>query len=605
MASRSRKRGSSAGKVAGKAEGTVLGQVAELEADPSERTVHRSTGVSAAQIWAPGAATAFKLLLSARFCAALLSNISDCDETFNYWEPVHYLLYGQGFQTWEYSPAYALRSYAYLWLLALPGWLHAHVLGANKILVFYFMRCLLAFGSCLCELYFYRAVCKRFGLHAGRLTLVFLALAPGMFISSAAFLPSSFGMCVSTLASACWFAGRDGPAILATAASAIIGWPFTALLGLPIAVDIVIIRKRYTTFVCYSLLSLLIFLVPVILIDSFYYGRWLCSPLNLVFYNVFTSHGPDLYGTEPWWFYLVNGFLNLNVAFPLAILSLPLSLVAHALLEKHNVQTLGKPFWLTLCAPYLWLGIFGTRPHKEERFIFPIVPLLCLCGAVGLASLQKYYHYVFCRLRMEHYTHTSRGLAYSTILLFAVLSLSRCLALFNGYHAPLDLYPEFQQLPDSGHMSRYTTLCIGKEWHRFPSSFFLPNRWQLEFLQSEFRGQLPRHFATVPDATRVVPPNMNDRNHEEASRYVDLARCDYLVDLDLGQASEREPRYTVDTERWISVVQRPFLDVMRSSRLLRAFYVPFLSKKYTTYGNYSILQARRIRSAQRRVQQTL
>ena len=39
-------------------------------------------------MWAPEGSTAFKCLLSARFCAALLSNISDCDETFNYWEPV-------------------------------------------------------------------------------------------------------------------------------------------------------------------------------------------------------------------------------------------------------------------------------------------------------------------------------------------------------------------------------------------------------------------------------------------------------------------------------------------------------------------------------------
>ena len=39
-------------------------------------------------VWSPRPYTIFKLLLSARFCSAFLSNISDCDETFNYWEPV-------------------------------------------------------------------------------------------------------------------------------------------------------------------------------------------------------------------------------------------------------------------------------------------------------------------------------------------------------------------------------------------------------------------------------------------------------------------------------------------------------------------------------------
>ena len=43
------------------------------------------------ELWTPSAYTAFKALLSARLCAAIWSNISDCDEVFNYWEPVsHY-----------------------------------------------------------------------------------------------------------------------------------------------------------------------------------------------------------------------------------------------------------------------------------------------------------------------------------------------------------------------------------------------------------------------------------------------------------------------------------------------------------------------------------
>lgn len=41
---------------------------------------------------------------------------------FNYWEPLHYLAKGKGFQTWEYSPDYAIRSYFYLVFNSLPGW---------------------------------------------------------------------------------------------------------------------------------------------------------------------------------------------------------------------------------------------------------------------------------------------------------------------------------------------------------------------------------------------------------------------------------------------------------------------------------------------------
>lgn len=37
-----------------------------------------------------------------RYMSATTNIIHDCDEVFNYWEPLHYLLYKSGFQTWEY-----------------------------------------------------------------------------------------------------------------------------------------------------------------------------------------------------------------------------------------------------------------------------------------------------------------------------------------------------------------------------------------------------------------------------------------------------------------------------------------------------------------------
>ena len=40
-------------------------------------------------------------------------------------------------------------------------------------------------------------------------------------------------------------------------------------------------------------------------------------------YNIFTSHGPDIYGTEPWHFYIFNGILNFNVVFLLSLAAWP------------------------------------------------------------------------------------------------------------------------------------------------------------------------------------------------------------------------------------------------------------------------------------------
>ncbi|KAM6157892.1 alpha-1,2-mannosyltransferase ALG9 isoform 2-T2 [Rhynchocyon petersi] len=495
------------------------------------------SGNKAGQVWAPEGSTAFKCLLSARLCAALLSNISDCDETFNYWEPTHYLIYGKGFQTWEYSPVYAIRSYAYLLLHAWPAAFHARILQTNKILVFYFLRCLLAFVSCICELYFYKAVCKKFGLHVSRMMLAFLVLSTGMFCSSSAFLPSSFCMYTTLIAMTGWYMDKTSIAVLGIAAGAILGWPFSAALGLPIAFDLLVMKHRWKSFCHWSVVALILFLVPVVVIDSYYYGKLVVAPLNIVLYNVFTPHGPDLYGTEPWYFYFINGFLNFNIAFALALLVLPLTSLMEYLLQRF---------------------------HASQR------------GEISLPCLSAH------------------------------MSLWRCGSFCtSGYHGPLDLYPEFHRIATDPIIhtvpeGRPVNVCVGKEWYRFPSSFLLPDNWQLQFIPSEFRGQLPKPFAEGPLATQIVPTDMNDQNLEEPSRYIDINKCHYLVDLDSERETPREPKYSSNREEWISLAYRPFLDASRSPKLLRAFYVPFLSDQYTVYANYTILKPRKTKQVRKK-----
>lgn len=52
---------------------------------------------------------------------------------FNFWEPLHYLYKGYGFQTWETSPEYSIRSWAYILLHYLPVQITATFLGPEKV----------------------------------------------------------------------------------------------------------------------------------------------------------------------------------------------------------------------------------------------------------------------------------------------------------------------------------------------------------------------------------------------------------------------------------------------------------------------------------------
>ncbi|XP_046667840.1 alpha-1,2-mannosyltransferase ALG9 isoform X1 [Homalodisca vitripennis] len=543
----------------------------------------------------PSNDTAFKALLSARFCAAVWSHISDCDETYNYWEPSHYLLFGKGMQTWEYSPEFALRSYTYLMIHVVPAWLYHVLLQPNKMLMFYFSRCLLGLCCALCEVYFYKSVCREFGIHVARVVLVALLFNAGMFISSTAFLPSSFSMYMTLLSLGAWYQRKYELAVFATALSAFLSWPFAVLIGVPIAVDLLFRRKDWWLFIQWSLIACVAILLPMARIDSLYYGRLVVAPLNIVMYNVFTSHGPDLYGTEPWYFYFINGFLNFNIIF-IAALFTPLALVAVKLLvpvKLHTAQFL--PYWLSLAPLYLWLLVFCLQPHKEERFLFPVYPLICLCGGVTIDCVQKLWFRLVVKSGIHYLNHTM-FLLLPALAITSLLGLSRTLALYKGYSAPMDVFIELNKLTAEGGLSpeQNINICMGKEWYRYPSSFFLPSdNWQLRFLQSEFRGQLPQSFSQEENGTMLVPENMNDANKEEPSRYVDVSSCHFIVDLDTGTETEREPNYSQQTEKWAIVKSVPFLDAARSHKFFRAFYIPVLWERHCQFSNYNLLKAKK------------
>lgn len=72
-------------------------------------------------------------------------------------------------------------------------------------------------------------------------------------------------------------------------------------------------KKMFKTFFMWAAISGASILGPMIVIDSFYYNKLVIAPWNIVKYNVLGGNGPELYGTEPFSFYIINGFLNFNI----------------------------------------------------------------------------------------------------------------------------------------------------------------------------------------------------------------------------------------------------------------------------------------------------
>lgn len=153
----------------------------------------------------------------------------------------------------------------------------------------------------------------------------------------------------------------------------------------------------------------------------------------------------------------------------------------------------------------------------------------------------------------------------SAIVATSVLSISRVVALYSYYHAPLKVVHDFdveilpRLLNSTGHIylpshhpnyergeaqPQYNLthlkdfrlrLCVGKEWHRFPGSYLIPEGIRVDWIKSEFSGLIPGHFEEnvrqrsrfwLRDGTRRVPSGMNDVNREEIKHLVRLCAND-------------------------------------------------------------------------------
>jgi alpha-1,2-mannosyltransferase len=559
-----------------------------------------------------------KMLASIRIASAFYSVINDCDEIYNYWEPLHLLLFGRGFQTWEYSPEYAIRSWLYIIFHYIPAYFLSFITADSKVALFYTFRILLGFFHAGAEFHLYNSVGQRLGYGIARQYFIINLLAVGTFYSGSAFLPSSFSMIMNMFSMAFWLREKWFLAILCTAVSALVGWPFAAVLGLPIVVEMLLIRRGEYIFKFFksAIASGIIVLAILYTVDSHYYGKTVIAPLNIVLYNVFSKHGPELYGVEPFTYYIKNLILNWNIAPFLALLAVPLSLITYIQTSctydsKDNKVTaqVVRPtnsiaYWyrfipvaLIALTAFVWAFIFFSQPHKEERFLFPIYPHIALLMAITLSSIR---HFIPRKLNF---------FPYLLVALFALISISRGFAVFKHYrgiaetHKQLHDYLVFHPDVHFSEMNNPIQVCTGKEWHRFPSNFFIPEKAtdkygvtkkiELQFIRSAFRGLLPKPYAngSLPNITRLIPTEMNELNQEEPSRYIPIERCDYLIDFDDGtNGNSDEPNFVEMTDKYKKVYTHPVIIPDKSHWLYRAFYVPFISEKHVAYGNYAALQ---------------
>lgn len=555
-----------------------------------------------------------KIGILAALCSTVWNNINDCDETFNYLEPLGFIIStanNTGFQTWEYSPQFGLRSYLYLWIIGwpayvlvrfgLPGWLQFLGIRLFLSLLAAVFSSLLANSS---SLYLY----PDNGFKRLTFKVIFCLIhsaAPGNFISASSSVPSALAASMTSLMLSTWINGQYFYSVGAVAVSTIIVWPFSAVLGVPLALFL-IVSGMTARLIVHSVFWALALIAPMVLADTFYYGRLICPTWNIISYNALTSlQGrslSQLYGTETAAYYVANYFLNYNIVIVfVAISTVPVFVCLMLRIGWKSAADFHRRAFKLLCIALMpllmWNMVFFIQSHKEERFLFPCFPCFDL-----LATL------LICVVFFNHSGKFATGTPFAIsavtffLLFFIGLSFSRILALTQGYSAPMYLV---QHLPVS---DASKTLCTGRDWHHFPSHFLLPREnhgWRVHFLRSNFSGQLPGKFAEgvgVTEATRSPSSHFNDMNLPEEGTFFNVEKCDYILDR-LSKPGENEVQYSNDTRTWRVLLTRPILErnqpnsiateslLQRAfTRLQRAFFIPYLFELNNVWKDMHILE---------------
>ncbi|KAI4125248.1 MAG: hypothetical protein LQ338_004372 [Usnochroma carphineum] len=484
--------------------------------------------------------TVFYGFLLVNALAAAFAPIQDCDEVFNYWEPTHYLNRGSGLQTWEYSPEYSIRSWLYIVIHAIIG-KFGSIFSSRPSFEFYFIRLALAAVCAACETRLFSAICKTFNPRVGIIFGIVMVFSPGMSHASVAYLPSSFSMYTTMLGMAAFMDWRGG---LKTAVGmmwfgigAIAGWPFSGALVIPLLAedfalssmtgDVSEIIYRYLDGTIRSLLVL----VLQVAIDTFFYHKVTVVPWNIVSYNLFSgsSRGPNIFGTEPWDFYIRNLCLNFNFWFLLALCAGPV-LGIQFLLQGRSTTRQSPIRSMVFAAPfYLWLVLVSAQAHKEERFMYPAYPFLALNAALALHTILAYIGSSDPTKIVGKIPAKLKLYVVSLLVLFAIdIGIARTYGIYSAYHAPLEVYAP---LHDAKFADTEANVCLGKEWYRFPSSYFLPRGMRAKFVKSAFDGLLPGQFNEAKTGfglfpgTWLIPPGMNDQNIEDPGKHVRFTKA--------------------------------------------------------------------------------
>ncbi|KAJ1967369.1 mannosyltransferase [Dispira parvispora] len=592
-------------------------------------------------IYLPSFTVAFRLLACVRILAGVLLSMSDSRESLTAWEPLHYLQFGYGIQPTDSST----HQPASLWVVtALQALLARGVfllsLSQHKPILFFTIQLLQGALSAACETQFYRAVTEHVHPRVGRYTLVAMLGSAGLARAAISLEPSRLAMCLLMLASPYLFrrpsmvsGKRVYYGLFWVGLATMLGWSVALVVALPLLVEELCYHgvnhslstgseeatgiKRWRLTRCIRVgVGLGFVAVGALLVlvwSRWLVQKWEWSVLWPTLDHTVMDKESDLpYYNSTWlgrWLLWCNyGWLDMNVLYPLAWLSLPCVAVI-GWLHRHGIS---RPSGYTTEYPVLlsktiyFYVIFGTLLYQSDPrrlYGYLVQPFLCLSAAISLYTfgvvtgvLHSRGHALTQPLVYGRYFYLS-----VYILVGVIQVASQC----YFFHGPLTLFQGFaHRVVQPSHKTTlglalsspltHPLLCLYPSAQLFASHYFVPEPYRVRFIETT--EDIPTHgisksyayypsSPTVTNSTKEVPlstwPTLiaqasqniadNDRvysnpddhgSHNLSALGTAFEPCHYLLAL------QREVKYVDDSDVTSSLPPAPWIQSELTWKLL-------------------------------------
>ncbi|MBW0533303.1 hypothetical protein O181_073018 [Austropuccinia psidii MF-1] len=182
------------------------------------------------------------------------------------------------------------------------------------------------------------------------------------------------------------------------------------------------------------------------LIDSSFYGEPTFTPLNFFKQNLLNKIS-NYYGSNPWHYYFSQAFPFINLSFfPTVLIGLfPLSIPQSPLESVHQITKLQSARFVIFSTI---IG-FSFLPHKEFRFIQPLVPLFNIFAARAMVNNHTRQNLSQTQLTHQHNLEGSLKFRLPSFIFRSIISLGLAFYLMTfHYPAQISVMSYLRSLPN-------------------------------------------------------------------------------------------------------------------------------------------------------------